>query len=212
MSETVSSPPARHASSAAPGPDDLFAAVAAQVWWLILVRGIVAILFGMIAIVSPWSTAAALAVVLGAFVVVEGLVDIVEAFRHRRLGGAVLHAVLGILGVIAGIVMLTWPGITLVVVVYTVAFWAVVTGILQVVLGATTRGLSVGARLWAVLGGVVSFAFGVLMLTQPAAGLGALIWIIGVYAVVFGIALVALALATRSAARSIDADGAHVTP
>lgn len=200
--------PARHASALPPrGAADLFARIAEQVWWLILLRGVIAIVFGVIAIVAPWSTAAALAIVLGAFVVVEGIIDIIEAFRHRKLGGTVLHAVLGVLGVIAGVIMLSWPGITLVVIVYTVAFWAILTGIMQVVLAVTTRGFSAGARIWVILGGALSFAFGVLMLTQPATGLGALVWIIGVYAIVFGIALVALSLATRSAAKELVAGG-----
>lgn len=67
----------------------------------------------------------------------------------------VLHAVVGAVGVIAGVIMLAWPGITLVVVVYTVAFWAIISGVVQVALGATTRGLSVGARIWVILGGVL---------------------------------------------------------
>ncbi|NKX92901.1 HdeD family acid-resistance protein [Sanguibacter hominis ATCC BAA-789] len=202
--------PARHATAVPAGVPDPLARIAEQVWWLILLRGVVAIVFGVIAIASPWSTAAALAIVIGAFVAVEGLIDVVEAFRHRKFGGMVLHAVVGAVGVIAGVIMLAWPGITLVVVVYTVAFWAIISGVVQVALGATTRGLSVGARIWVILGGVLSFAFGVLMLTQPATGLGALVWIIGVYAIIFGTALVAFAFAARSAAKQLSAGSSTV--
>jgi uncharacterized membrane protein HdeD (DUF308 family) len=203
MTDASASAAPRHAGPLRPERPDLLARIAGQVWWLILLRGVLAVVFGVIAIAAPWSTAAALALVFGAFVVVEGLVDIVEAFRHRELGGTVLHVALGVLGVIAGIIMLAWPGITLLVLVYTVAFWAIVTGGMQVVLGARTRGISAGTRAWVVLGGVLSFTFGVLMLTQPATGLGALVWIIGVYAIVFGIALVAFAFAARSAAKQL---------
>ena len=179
----------------------MLAEVGRRVWYLTLVRGILLVALGVVAMVAPLTTAWTLAILLGATALVEGAVEIVEAVRHRELGGTGLHVALGLLNVVFGVVVLAMPGISVLVLVYVAAFWTIVHGIGEVILAATVRGLTGGARAWGVVGGLLWAGFGVLLLTQPAAGLAALLWIFGVWAVVLGLFLVGLSFAVRRWAR-----------
>lgn len=180
-----------------------------RVWYLTLVRGLLLLVLGVLAVAAPLRTAWNLALAVGIVVLVEGVVEVVEAFRHRRAGTFGLHLASGLVAVLFGTVVLAQPGLSLVVLVYTTAFWSILHGVLQLVLALTVRGVPGGARAWGVVSGVLSAVFGLLLLTQPAAGLAVVTWIVGVWALVAGGALVALAFYLRRIGREADPAGAR---
>ncbi|WP_265522693.1 HdeD family acid-resistance protein [Oerskovia flava] len=175
-----------------------FATTARQVWYWPVIRGVIAIIFGIIALVAPIDTAVALAVVIGIFAIIDGIVEIVDGIRYRDHGGVALRVTIGVLTLIFGIVVLAWPGITIAVLVYTVAIWSIVVGLFQVVVSIGLRSVPGSGWGWGVLAGVLGIAFGVLVLVNVGAGLVTIIWIIGIYAIVLGVALVVLGFSLRS--------------
>src|SRR2546430_4873241 len=134
--------------------------------WLLALRGVIAIAFGVLAIAWPGLTVVVLALLFGAYVLVDGVVTLVGAFRRREDAPRLLARILiGLLGVAAGLVALLWPDITALVLVILVGAWAVVTGILGIVAAAQLSG---GWLLIVV--GVASLIAGVLIMLNPRAG------------------------------------------
>jgi uncharacterized membrane protein HdeD (DUF308 family) len=154
--------------------------------WL-AVRGIAAILFGILALVWPGLTILALALLFGVYALVNGIDMIIDAFRGHR-GGAqrTAYAVAGTLGVVAGLVTLLWPHITALALVILVGLWAVVTGIFDIVAAARIPG---GWPL--ILLGLLSIGAGILILFQPRAGAYAIAVVLGIYAIVGGALMLA---------------------
>jgi uncharacterized membrane protein HdeD (DUF308 family) len=166
-------------------------------WWVVLVRGLVGILFGIVTFFAPGITLAALVLVFGAYAFVDGVLTLVSAIRRRSTTDRWWILVLeGIAGILVGIATLFVPGITALVLLYLIAAWALVTGVLE--LAAAIRLRKVITNEWLLaLGGIVSILLGVLLIVYPGAGaLAVVIWI-GAYAFVFGALLVALSLRLR---------------
>ncbi len=164
-------------------------------WWLFAVRGVIAIIFGIIALAWPKITLFALVALFGAYVIVDGFFSLVHAFRGE---GGVRWSLLvwGLLSIAAGVVVLVWPGITAVVLIYLIGFWAIFTGFVEVMAAVVFRRELTNE--WALaLGGVLSVAVGVFMVLAPGSGALALVWLIGAYAIVFGIILVMAGLTLR---------------
>jgi uncharacterized membrane protein HdeD (DUF308 family) len=167
-------------------------------WWVVLVRGIVGILFGIVTFFAPGITLAALVLVFGAYAFVDGVLTLASAIRRRSTTDRWWILVLeGIAGILVGIATLFLPGITALVLLYLIAAWALVTGILE--LAAAIRLRKVITNEWLLaLGGIVSILLGVLLIAAPGAGaLAVVIWI-GAYAFVFGALLVGLSLRLRA--------------
>jgi uncharacterized membrane protein HdeD (DUF308 family) len=171
--------------------------VLARNWWALAVRGAVAIIFGLIALLLPGLTLVALVILFGAYSLVDGVFAVAAAVRaaetHHRW---VWLLVEGVAGILTGIVTFLWPGITAFVLLYLIAIWAFVTGILEVIAGFHLRGHLLNEWML-ILGGVASVIFGVLLIVQPLAGALALAWLIGAYALVFGILMLMLAFRMR---------------
>ena len=182
-----------------------FPALAKRIWIFAMIRGVLAIIFGLIALFAPIATAIALAIVIGVFAIVTGVFDIIEAIRHRGSSSMVLRIVLGAVSILFGILVLVWPGISLAILVIVVGVWAIVTGVLQVMSSVRHRAVPDSGWVWGIIGGAVSILFGVVVLIWPTAGLVTVIWIIGIWAVVWGIILIVLAVKLRKAARMIEA-------
>ncbi len=166
-------------------------------WWAIALRGVVAILFGLAAFLLPGLTVAALVLLYGAYVLVDGIFAIVAAIRSGERGehwGALLFE--GILGIAAGIIAFVWPGITAIALVYLIGAWAVITGVLEIAAALRLRRVMAGEWMLG-LTGVASILLGVLLFAAPGAGLVAWAWMIGAYAVVFGCLNLALAMRLR---------------
>ncbi|GAB1688561.1 HdeD family acid-resistance protein [Krasilnikovia sp. M28-CT-15] len=164
-------------------------------WWAVVLRGIAAILFGAVALVWPGATVFALVVLFGAYALVDGVFTLASALgRNRdgvRTGSRSWLIVQGIAGVLMGILTFVWPDATALVLLWLIAAWALITGVLQV--AAAIRLHREMRHEWLLaLSGVLSVAFGILLLVWPAAGALAVVTLIGAYAVVFGIALAVL--------------------
>ena len=174
-------------------------------WWALALRGLAAILFGILAFAWPGITLFVLIIFFGAYMLVDGIFAIVAAVRVAREEARWWLLLLeGILGVVAGIVTFFWPGLTALALLYLIAAWAIVTGIMEIVEAIRLRQEIVGE--WAlILSGALSVIFGVLLVVIPArAGLLSLTWLIGIYAVAFGVLLVILAFRVRNALSSAE--------
>jgi uncharacterized membrane protein HdeD (DUF308 family) len=164
----------------------------ARNWGWIVLRGVLAILFGLMAFAWPGLTLAVLVLVWGFYVLMDGLVALVAAFGIRDEGKPMWPlVVVGLLGLAAGILTFTRPGMTALLLLTFIAVWAVMTGVFQIV--AAIRFRKAIANEWTLgFSGLLSVVFGALMLARPGAGALAVIWIIGAYAIVFGLMLTTL--------------------
>ena len=167
-------------------------------WWALAIRGAIAIIFGLAALLRPDIALEALILLFGAYALVDGVFAIVGVFGGTR-GGTPRWLLLieGIAGILAGIIAFVLPGLTAVVLLYLIAAWAVVTGIFEIASAIRLRQEIRGE--WAlIVGGALSVLFGVILaVIGPVAGLLSLIWLIGVYAVAFGILMLITAFQVR---------------
>ncbi len=161
-------------------------------WWLFVSRGIVAVLFGLAAIVFPGITLNLLVLLVGAFFFADGVLAIVSSLGTRQVAGRWWISLLeGGAGVLIGILAIIWPGTTLVAMVYLIAAWALVTGIFEIAAAVHLRQVITGE--WFLgLGGIISVLFGFLLFASPGTGALTLVWILGAYAIFFGILLLLL--------------------
>jgi uncharacterized membrane protein HdeD (DUF308 family) len=171
-----------------------FSAVRAltQHWWVVLLRGILAILFGVMAYAWPVVTLTILVWIWGAYALTDGIFEVIAGVRAKW--GAL--TVLGVLGILAGVVTFVWPGVTAITLVWIFAFWAIVAGVLQVSAAIRLRREIQGEWLW-ILSGVCTVLLGVLLLLYPGAGALTVTWLIASLAVAWGILLVILAFKLR---------------
>lgn len=166
----------------------------AENWWLLLSRGIAAVAFGVLAFIWPGMTLLALTYLYAAYALVDGIFALGAAiFGH---GGSMVPrwwlAVIGVIGIIAGLLAFAWPGITALVLLLLIASWAIIIGVLEIV-GAIHLRKEIAGEMWLIISGVLSIAFGVILFVQPGAGALALIWVIATYAILTGGSLIALA-------------------
>ena len=182
-----------------------FPSLAKKIWIFAIIRGVLAIIFGLIALFSPIATALALAIVIGVYAIVNGVFDIIEAIRHRGSTSMGLRIVLGAVSILFGILVLVWPGISLAILVIMVGIWAIIIGILQIVSSVRHRAIPNSGWVWGIIGGALSILFGILVLIWPGTGLVTIIWIIGIWAIVWGITLIVLGVQLRKAANTTEA-------
>jgi len=188
-----------------------FSSLARKIWIFAIIRGVLGILFGLIALFAPIATALVLAIVIGAYAIVDGIFDIVEAIRHRGSSSMVWRIVLGAISIIFGILVLVWPGISLGILVIMVGIWAIVIGILQIIASIGHRGIPSSGWVWGIIGGALAILFGILVLIRPGTGLITIIWIIGIWAIIWGIIFIVLGFQLRKAARATEADVSPTT-
>ncbi|WP_116520309.1 HdeD family acid-resistance protein [Achromobacter insuavis] len=163
-------------------------------WGWVALRGVVAILFGLMAMFMPAITLSALVLVWGAFALADGVLALIAGIRIRDRGRPLWALiVVGLLGVGAGIATFLWPGLTALVLLYIIAFWALVAGVFQVIAAIRLR-KDIRNEWFLGLSGLVSILFGAMLVMQPGAGALALVWVIGIYAVFFGILLLVFSL------------------
>ena len=169
---------------------------------MFLFRGLAAIIFGVLTLVWPKISLVVLVLMFGIFAVVSGITAVAAALRSRGNEGWGFLLFEGILGIMAGVVALVWPAITAFAFLFLIAAWAILTGILELV-APLSFPMSFGRGLLFVLSGIVSIVFGVLIAAQPAAGLLTVVWLIGIYAIVFGVMFLAVYFESRSLASSL---------
>jgi uncharacterized membrane protein HdeD (DUF308 family) len=164
-----------------------------RTWWVYLIRGVCAILFGLLAIIWPGMTLFVLVAVFGAYAIVNGIFELFSSGRGGSRGWTIFS---GVGSILIGLVVLFWPGITALILLLLIASWAVVVGLLEVVAAIVLRRVVEGE--WAfIVSGVLAVLFGILLFIWPATGALAIAWLIGAMAIVYGISLLALAFRLR---------------
>jgi uncharacterized membrane protein HdeD (DUF308 family) len=169
----------------------------ARNWWVLALRGVAGIMFGIVAFVWPESTLAALVLVFGAYVFVDGIFAVVAGIRMRRqLSLWWLVVVEGVAGIILGVLTFLSPDTTALVLLTFIAAWSIVTGIFEIATAVRIRTLIANEWLL-ILSGVVSIIFGALLIAQPGAGAISIVWLLGAYALLFGMLTLMLAFRLR---------------
>ncbi|MBE3559707.1 MAG: HdeD family acid-resistance protein [Ktedonobacteraceae bacterium] len=169
-----------------------------QYWWSLLIRGIVAILFGLAALFWPRLTLLVLVTLFGAFALIDGIVAVFVSLQERETAPRWWMLLLeGLAGIIIGLVTFFWPGITAFALLYLIAAWAIITGIFEIAAGfAMNRAF--GFEWTLIIVGILSVLLGIFLAFQPVAGLLAIVWVIGIYALIAGILLIVRAFQFRS--------------
>ena len=175
-----------------------------RTWWMLAVRGVAAVIFGLLALIWPQITLLALVLVFGAYALVDGAFSLVAAARGRELAGGSRGWLIleGLLGIAAGIVAIVWPDITALALLWVIAAWAVVTGVLEIVAAIRLRRVLDNEWLL-IVAGALSVVFGLILIIWPGSGAIGLVWLIGIYAIAFGIVLLGLALRLRGLGRRL---------
>jgi uncharacterized membrane protein HdeD (DUF308 family) len=167
-------------------------------WWVILLRGIVGVIFAVLAFVWPGATLLALIFVWGVYAIVDGAFALYLTYlavrQQRRWWPYLLE---GLIGIGAGVVAFVLPGLTALALLFLIAGWAIVTGVVEIIAAVDLR-KQIDNEWLLGLAGVFSIVFGILVALQPDAGAVAVVWTVGAYALVFGITLIALAFRVRS--------------
>jgi uncharacterized membrane protein HdeD (DUF308 family) len=192
-----------------PAGDDAMSNLLAQNWWAIALRGVFAIIFGIIALLMPGAALLAFVLLFAAYMLVDGVLAIIAGVRaarsHERRGWLILE---GVLDLITGAIAVLWPLITIVAFVFLLGAWAIVTGALM--FGASFR-LNIPHGRWLMaLAGAVSIIWGVLLIIWPLLGAVVLTWWIAAYALFFGVAMLVLAFRLRGHRRDAVAPSGAV--
>jgi uncharacterized membrane protein HdeD (DUF308 family) len=175
----------------------------AENWWLLLLRGLAAIAFGLIAFFWPGITLVALTYLWGAYALADGVLAIWAALNASGgdAGPRWWLGLSGVVSILAGIVAFAYTGMTALVLLMVIAVWAIIIGALQLYAAAQLRNVIDNAW-WLILGGLISIAFGVVLIGWPSTGALALIWTIAWYAVFFGGMLIGLSFELKKFKRS----------
>jgi uncharacterized membrane protein HdeD (DUF308 family) len=171
--------------------------------WAVALRGILAVVFGIIALRSPHAVARAFVIVFAVWAFADGILDFVLAGQRGRAGERWGWYVFeGLVSVALGVIALAFPAITLLTIVLLIGIRAIVLGITEVVAAFSWEGAE--SRWLMGITGVLSIMLGILLFGSPAAGGVVLLWTVGIYAVVFGVMLFALGLRMLSAERRVE--------
>ena len=164
-----------------------------QNWWVFVLRGVLAILFGLLAFVMPGVALASLILLYGVYAAGDGLVALMAALSGRRAGEPFPWALLfiGLAGLAAGILTFMYPGVTALVLLYFIAGWHVIRGTSEILVAIQLR-KEIQGEGWLIAGGALSVLFGLFLLARPAAGAVAVLWTIALFAMLFGAITIAL--------------------
>jgi uncharacterized membrane protein HdeD (DUF308 family) len=165
------------------------AIVLARMWWIFILRGLLAILLGIIAFVAPGLAVTTFAVLFGFWMLIDGAAALIHTWQSRGKGSWWLGLLEGVAGIVVGVLALAWPAITALVLLLLVGSWAIVTGVMEVWAAIRLRAVIQG-ELFLALSGVISVLFGLFVIIFPGAGIFSVLWLIGIYAILFGLAFV----------------------
>ena len=171
-----------------------------QVWWVVLVRAVIAIVFGAIAVIWPHITVWALVIVFGVYTLVDGIMLATHAVRdraHLKSWGVLLFA--GIVSIAVGLIAMFWPTATIVVVFWVIAFYAIIFGVLGLISAYQHRGGSTWG--WSFAASAITVLFGLILMFYPKTSIGVLTVLAGIWAIIFGVLMLAIAFRARALAR-----------
>lgn len=181
---------------------DRFSDILASAWWLVLLRGIAAVVFGVLTLIQPEASLVALLLIFSIYAIADGVIGIWTALSNKSSNAQWWVLLLwGVVSVLAGILALVAPGAVLTFAMYYIAFWALITGVLQIAAAIRLR-KEVQGEWMLILAGLLSVVFGVLVIVQPIVSLVSILWLIGLYALFFGVLLVGLAFKVRRAVKA----------
>jgi uncharacterized membrane protein HdeD (DUF308 family) len=164
-------------------------------WWLLLLRGILAVVLGLIAFFDPGITLLTLIYIFAFYAIFDGVTAITFAFRERAHNSWGWLLIEGLVSIIAGILAFTYPGETAIVFLYIIAAWALITGLMELVAAFVVHStISWGLA----LGGLISIVLAIVLFRSPISGILSILWVIGIYGVVFGIGIIIDAFRLRS--------------
>lgn len=170
----------------------------ARNWWLVALRGLIAVLLGLAAFLWPGLTWLVLVYLFGFYALFDGLLAVITGVRHSKDTPRWWVFLLeGLISIAAGVIAFFQPVLTGLVILFAIAGWAIITGILEIVAAIRLR-REITNEWWLALGGVASIALGILLILRPAAGGVALIWTLGAYELIFGILLIFLGFRLRN--------------
>lgn len=174
----------------------------AKNWWLLLLRGLLAVAFGILLFTRPAISVAILITFFGAYSLVDGAIGAWSAFSQRRQREHwVLALVGGLCGIAIGLITFYSPGITAIVLLFYIAIWSITTGVVQIVMAVKLRD-EIKGEFWLGLAGLVSVLFGLYLVYNPGTGILAVVKVLAIYAVLFGTLLMALSLRVRALAKA----------
>lgn len=169
----------------------------AENWWLILLRGIAAIVFGVLALIGPVVALVTLVILFAIYALVDGVIALVAAIRGGTMMPRWWLALVGVAGVFAGLYAIVFPGVAALVLILIIGWWSVVKGVFEIA-GAISLRKEIDNEWMLILAGALSVLFGLAVVIFPGAGALALVWVIAVYAILFGFMLVGLAFRLKA--------------
>ena len=167
-------------------------------WWLVVLRGVAAILFGLAAFAWPGLTLLVLITLFAVYAIIDGFIAVVTGLSHTHDSPRWWVFLLeGLVGIGIGVAALVWPGVTTLAILAMIAAWAILTGVLEIVAAVRLR-REINNEWFLALGGFLSVGVGILLIAQPVAGTLAVIWMIGAYELVAGVVWIALGFRLRN--------------
>ena len=181
----------------------MLANVLKHYWWATLLRGVVAVLFGIVVLMRPAVSLVSLVLLFGAFALVDGIAHCITAIGGRKENDRWWLMLLGgLAGIAVGLLTFRNPAVTALILLYYIAFWAIVNGVVECMAAIRLR-KEIEGEVWLAVAGVVSVLFGVLLLARPAIGMLSVLWMVGVYAIVIGVVHIALAFKVRQLGKAV---------
>ncbi|MGX1744887.1 MULTISPECIES: HdeD family acid-resistance protein [unclassified Brevundimonas] len=188
-------------NTAAPSLEGLVKSALHRSWWLLLLRGIAAVAFGVLTFIWPQISLVSLILVYGIYALVDGVLALIAAIRGGGFAPRWWLALGGVISILAAGVAFAWPGLTALVLVYLIGFWSILRGVLEIV-GAIRLRNEI-ANEWSLgAAGALSVIFGLILVFMPGAGALGLLWLIAAWAVLFGLLLIWVAFKVRTLAKA----------
>lgn len=189
-------------------PEDV-AQLARRIWYWPVIRGVLAVLFGLLVMFLPRDVPGLLVQVFGVFVLVDGVVSLVDGLRRRGTQAGSVNVGIGVVAVAFGAALLFLPEVFLTIAVVLIGIWAMIFGLLQVFAAFAVRGKGGASWLLSLLSGVLFVALAVVCFANPTTALTAMAFVVGVFAVIIGAALIALGVKLRGLGRQGGPGGGH---
>ncbi|HAD85324.1 MAG TPA: hypothetical protein DCG71_10850 [Brevundimonas sp.] len=188
-------------NTAAPSLEGLVKSALHRSWWLLLLRGIAAVAFGVLTFIWPQISLVSLILVYGIYALVDGVLALSAAIRGGGFAPRWWLALGGVVSILAAGVAFAWPGLTALVLVYLIGFWSILRGVLEII-GAIRLRNEI-ANEWSLgAAGALSVIFGLILVFMPGAGALGLLWLIAAWAVLFGLLLIWVAFKVRTLAKA----------
>lgn len=186
--------------AAMPTLDSLVKSALHRSWWLLLLRGVAAVVFGVLTFAWPQISLLSLIIVYGAYALVDGALALVAGIRGGGLAPRWWLALSGVAGIAAGVLAFVWPGLTALVLIYLIGFWSIMRGVLEIV-GAIHLRKEIANEWTLAAAGILSILFGLILVFAPGPGALGLLWLIAAWAILFGGLMIVVAFRVRTLAK-----------